>query len=100
MSLRSCGNQWRATGGFDDGVSQMSARENNNLGASLTNLTKDLMLLKSCRLYNRGRSPPRERGPDLSVPHPPKMTDLGRGRHYRRSITARSGQQIVIANSF
>jgi len=29
------------------------------------------MLLKSCQLYNRGRSPPRGRGPDLSVPHPP-----------------------------
>ena len=25
--------------------------------------------------------PTREPGPDLSVPHPPKMLDLGRGRH-------------------
>jgi hypothetical protein len=42
----------------------------------------------------------REPGPDLSVPHPPKDDDLGRGRHYQRSIMARSGQQFVIANSF
>jgi hypothetical protein len=36
----------------------------------------------------------REPGPDLSVPHPPKDADLGRGRHYPRSIMARSGQNL------
>jgi hypothetical protein len=52
------------------------------------------MLLKSCQLYNRGRSPV-ERGPDLSVPHPPDARRRS-GPTYLQLIMAGSGREAIM----